>query len=282
MPETLPDERGCNERAMNKNSNKARILVLAAEEICGPCLAQELTRHGKGPEDASVVLIAPSLVRSATTAQTDDIDAAIVEAQRTVDASVARLEEQGYTVSGKVGDSDPGQAIEDGLAEFPSEEVIVATHPPDREERLEKNLIDRVTRDIGIDVTHVVVRPEHEHLLPRFEEVKARAPTSAERATEERRKQRDYLALFMGVAGIVILGLLALTGAGTVIHSAAGKAQLLIAAGAFCVAVFYAIGLIAFEAAGYRGMWAKLTSDSVFVVIPVALVASIVLSIVRG
>jgi len=267
---------------MSNDSKKARILVLAPDEICWPCLAQELTHHGWGPEDASVVLIAPSLVRSATAAQTDDIDAAIGEAQRTVDASVALLEEQGYSVSGKVGDSDPEQAIEDGLAEFPSEEVIVATHPSDREERLEKDLIDRLTRDSGIDVTQVVVPPEHEHLLPRFEEVKARAATPAERATEERRKRRDYLALLIGVAGIVLLGLLALTGAGTVIDSAAGMAQLLIAVGAFCVAAFYAIGLIAFEAVDYRGMWAKLTSDFVFVVIPVAVVASVVLSIVRG
>ncbi|HEX3263504.1 MAG TPA: hypothetical protein VHR37_07575 [Solirubrobacterales bacterium] len=125
---------------MNKNSNKARILVLAAEEICGPCLAQELTRHGKGPEDASVVLIAPSLVRSATTAQTDDIDAAIVEAQRTVDASVARLEEQGYTVSGKVGDSDPGQAIEDGLGVFRSDSFAICSPVRHRNNRIQPDL----------------------------------------------------------------------------------------------------------------------------------------------
>ena len=44
----------------------------------------------------------------------------------------------------------------------------------------------------------------------------------------------------------------------------------------------FGCGLIAFEAVDYRGMWAKLTSDFVFVVIPVAVVASVVLSIVRG
>jgi hypothetical protein len=266
---------------MDVNSHKAQILVLAAEEISGPCLTQQLTDRGKGPEDASVILIAPALVGSATAAQTSDIDAAIAEAQRKVDASVTLLVEQGYAASGKVGDSDPAQAIEDGLAEYAPEEVVVATHPADRESRLEKSLIDRVTRDVGIDITHVVMRPEHEHPLRRFEVVEARAPTAAERATERRRKQRDYLALGVGVVGVIVLGLLALTGGGN-ISSPAGIAQLLIAAAAFGVAVFYTIGLIAFEAVDYRGTWAKLTSDFILVVIPTAVVASIVLSIVRG
>jgi hypothetical protein len=260
---------------------RSRILLLIAEEICGPCLARELTDRGEGPGDATVAMVAPALVSSATAAQTDDIDAAIVEAQRKVDASVSLLRRQGYAVVGKVGDSDPVQAIGDGLAEFPSDEVIVATHPSERMERLEKDLIDRATRDIGIRVTHVVMNPGDGHPLGLFEEVAARAPTSGERRVQNRRRNRDYLALGLAVLGTFVLGRLAFTGTNET-TSAAGIAQLLIAGAAFSLAVFYVIGALAFEAIGYRGSWARLTSDLIFAIFPIAIAASIVLSVIRG
>jgi hypothetical protein len=114
---------------------KSRVLVLIADEICGRCLARELTDRGEGAAGTVVIMIAPALVHSATAAWTDDIDASIAEAERKVDASVALLRRQGYATVGKVGDSNPIRAIEDGLAEFAPDSVIVATHPVAPHER---------------------------------------------------------------------------------------------------------------------------------------------------
>jgi GABA permease len=140
---------------------KSRVLVLIADEICGRCLARELTDRGEGAAGTSVVIIAPALVHSATAAWADDIDAGIAEAERKVDASVALLRRQGYTVVGKVGDSDPVRAIEDGVAEFASDSVIVATHPEDRMGLLERELIDRLAHDgTGTGATRVVMAPD--------------------------------------------------------------------------------------------------------------------------
>jgi GABA permease len=139
---------------------ESRVLVLIAEEICGQCLARELTDRGHEPERTSVVLIAPALVHSRTEAWADDIDADIVEAQRKVDASVALLRRQGYTVMGRVGDSNPVRATRDALVEFPSKRVIVATHPADGMQQPERNLIDRLTRNAGIAITRVVMTPD--------------------------------------------------------------------------------------------------------------------------
>jgi hypothetical protein len=259
----------------------SRILLLIAEEICGPCLARELADRGDGPEDASVAMVAPALVPSAAAAQTDDIDTAIAEAQRKVDASVTLLRGQGYTAVGKVGDSDPVQAIGDGLAEFPSEEVVVVTHRSDRMKGLERDLVDRATRDLGISVTHIVMNPDDEHPLGLVEEVAARAPTSDERRVRNRRMYRDYLALGLAILGTFALGRLAFTGTNET-TSAVGIAQLLIASAAFGFAVFYVIGALAFEAIGYRGAWARLTSDLVIAIFPTAIAASVVLSVIRG
>src|SRR3954454_22940873 len=117
---------------------KSRVLVLIASEICGQCLARELAGRGEVATGTSVVIIAPALVHSATAAWTDDIDVGIAEAERKVDASVALLRRQGYSTVGKVGDSNPVRAIEDGLAEFAPDTVIIATHSADRMELLER------------------------------------------------------------------------------------------------------------------------------------------------
>jgi GABA permease len=141
---------------------KSRVLVLIADEICGRCLARELADRGEGAAGASVVIVAPALVHSATAAWTDDIDAGIAEAERKVDASVALLRRQGYATVGKVGDSNPIRAIEDGLAEFAPDSVIVATHPADRMGLLERELVDRLAHG-GTRATWVVMAPDGEY-----------------------------------------------------------------------------------------------------------------------
>src|SRR6202795_4175513 len=138
---------------------KSRVLVLIGDEICGRCLARELDHRGEGAAGTLVVIIAPALVHSATAAWTDDIDAGIAEAERKVDASVALLRRDGYTTVGKVGDSNPTRAIEDGLAEFAPDSVIVATHPADRMGLLETELVDRLAHD-GTGTTRVVMAPD--------------------------------------------------------------------------------------------------------------------------
>jgi GABA permease len=143
---------------------KSWVLVLIADEICGRCLARELADRGEGAAGTSVVIIAPALVHSATAAWTDDIDAGIAEAERKVDASVALLRRQGYTTVGKVGDSNPTRAIEDGLAEFAPDSVIVATHPADRMGLLERELVDRLAYD-GTRAIRVVMAPDGDHPL---------------------------------------------------------------------------------------------------------------------
>ena len=147
---------------------KSRVLILIAEEICGRCLARELANRGEGPEGTSVVIIAPALVHSVTVVWANGIDAGIAAAERKVDASVALLRRQGYTAVGKVGDSDPVRAIENGLAEFPSESVIVATHPAELMGLLEWELIDRLARE-GKAVTRVVMTPDVDDAMPRPE-----------------------------------------------------------------------------------------------------------------
>jgi hypothetical protein len=60
----------------------------------------------------------------------------------------------------------------------------------------------------------------------------------------------------------------------------AGIAQLLIGAGAFILVLGYAVGVLLLEALDNRV--GEITSDFILVVIPAAVIASAVLSLVRG
>jgi hypothetical protein len=92
--------------------------------------------------------------------------------------------------------------------------------------------------------------------------------------------RRDQLGLVVAVVGLVVIGLLAFTG-NDIIGSVAGIAQLLIAAGVFILVLAYAIGVLLLEALDNR-LGERLTSDFMLVVIPAAVIASALLSLVRG
>jgi hypothetical protein len=139
---------------------RSSVPILITGEISGRSLARELADRGERPDATSVVIIAPAPLQAAT-AWADDIDAGIALAERKVDDLVALLRNQGYTAVGKVGDSNPVRAIEDGLAEFPSKGVIVATHQGRRMKLLARYLIDLLTRE-STGVTRVVMSPIRE------------------------------------------------------------------------------------------------------------------------
>jgi len=75
---------------------------------------------------------------------------------------VLAVEEAGLKVRGEVGDSDPNVAIEDVLHQFPADEIVISTHPPERSRWLEHGVVQRARDEINLPVTHVVVDLEAE------------------------------------------------------------------------------------------------------------------------
>lgn len=70
-----------------------------------------------------------------------------------------RTGEHVEAAGGEIGDENPLQAIEDALAEFPADRVVLALHAQDHENWREHHLIERVQR--RIDVPTDVIRLEH-------------------------------------------------------------------------------------------------------------------------
>ena len=138
-----------------------RILVVANETVGGGALLDEIRNRSKGSE-TEILVVTPALVGSAVKAWASDVDDAIDAARRRQGESVRAIGALGVRARGEVGDSDPNVAMEDALREFPADEVIISTHPPDRSRWLERGVVDRAREEVELPITHVVVDLEAE------------------------------------------------------------------------------------------------------------------------
>ena len=66
---------------------------------------------------------------------------------------------RGHDANGHVGDADPLLAIEDALALFEPDEILLVTHPPGVSNWLERDLVRRTIERFGLTVAHLVVEP---------------------------------------------------------------------------------------------------------------------------
>jgi GABA permease len=131
-----------------------RVLVVANETVGGEALLSTLAQLAQPTTELRVV--APALA-SRVRHWTSDVDGARADAERRLQASVARLEASGLEVRGEIGDEDPLVAIEDALRTFGADAIVISTHPEGRSNWLKQNVVDRARERFALPVTHVVV-----------------------------------------------------------------------------------------------------------------------------
>jgi len=131
-----------------------KLLVLTPEPVDA-----DLLRETVGPdvEGAEVLVVSPATNRSKLAFWVSDSDEAIQEAERAESESVASLAEAGVEASGDTGESEPALALQDALATFPADRIVIFEHPEgDRDAREDTGLEDVETR-FGIPVTRAVI-----------------------------------------------------------------------------------------------------------------------------
>jgi hypothetical protein len=166
-----------------------RILVIANETCAARGVVDEVRYRG-GPS-AEVMVVAPALARSrlehwlTSAAQRRRADALV-----RLNASVSAFTAAGVPAQGALGDADPLQALDDALRTFEPDEVIISTHPPQRSNWLERQVVSRARERYELPITHIVVDLELE-AAP----VQAEAPPPpTEPGPEEPRRLRLYHA----------------------------------------------------------------------------------------
>jgi hypothetical protein len=132
-----------------------RILVVANETVGGAPLLQEIVKRSEHVAE-HVLVVCPAL-NSRLRHWTSDEDPARAEAQQRLDETITRLREAGVNAEGKIGDSDPLQAMEDALRTFGADEIVISTHPEGRSNWLERDIVSAARERFAVPITHVVV-----------------------------------------------------------------------------------------------------------------------------
>jgi hypothetical protein len=138
-----------------------RVLVVANQTVGGKALREEILNRSRG-RDSEILVLTPALTGSRAAHWASDVDEAIEHARQRNEVTVQTIEEAGLKARGQVGDSDPNVAIEDALLEFPADEIIISTHPPERSRWLERGVVEKARNEIELPITHVVVDLEAE------------------------------------------------------------------------------------------------------------------------
>jgi len=133
-----------------------RILVIANETAASAAVAEEVRWRARG-RNAEVLVVAPltpPLVseRSSDSAPEDRL----AEAKVRLEAVLAALADAGLNARGELGDADPLRALDHVVGRFHPDELIIATHPPDRSRWLTWNVVQRARERFQLPTTHVV------------------------------------------------------------------------------------------------------------------------------
>ena len=132
------------------------VLVIANETCASASVAEEVAYRARG--GASVVVVAPALARSRLAHwMSSDLERAQEEAEQRLTESLASLRAAGLEATGYLGDADPLQALDDALRLHRPIEVIISTHPPQRSNWLERQVVRRAREQYAVPITHIVV-----------------------------------------------------------------------------------------------------------------------------
>ena len=129
-----------------------KLLVVTPEPVDAKLLRATLGEEVRGAE---VLVISPATNQSKVAFWVSDSDEAIAEAEAAQQETVERLEEEGVDAAGDTGESEPDVAIQDALATFPADRIVVFSHPDldYREDRALENAEER----FGVPVTHAEI-----------------------------------------------------------------------------------------------------------------------------
>jgi hypothetical protein len=131
-----------------------KVLVLTSEAVNADALREAL---GTSAGDAEVLVVSPALTASPVRFWTSDVDPAIERAESVQEETVERLDEEGIDAAGDTGESDPLLAVQDALATFDADRIVIFTHPGDESGYREDDFVAEVERRFELPVDHRLV-----------------------------------------------------------------------------------------------------------------------------
>ena len=109
-----------------------KLLVLTPEPVDADRLRDTV---GPEVEGAEVLVVSPATNQSRLAFWVSDSDEAIAEAEQAEERTVESLESAGVDASGDTGESEPAVALQDALATFAADRIVIFEHPAGRPRR---------------------------------------------------------------------------------------------------------------------------------------------------
>jgi hypothetical protein len=131
-----------------------KLLVLTPEPVDADLVRAAV---GDEAEGAEVLVVSPATNQSKLAFWVSDPDDAIAEAETAQEETTERLEEAGIDAAGDTGESEPAVALQDALATFPADRIVVFSHPEGKRDYREDKGIAELQASYGIPVTHAEI-----------------------------------------------------------------------------------------------------------------------------
>jgi hypothetical protein len=130
-----------------------RLLVLATDPV-----GADDVRRALGDDDidgAEVLVVSPAVNESPIAFWVSDSDEAIAEAESVARATADALRDRAARATATTGDSEPLVALQDALATFPADRILVFARNQEHARYREDDTLAEAERRFGVPVTVV-------------------------------------------------------------------------------------------------------------------------------
>jgi len=130
-----------------------KLLVLATDPVDADAVRQALP--GDDLDGAEVLVVSPAVNESAVAFWVSDSDEAIEEAESAAEKTAAAMRDGGAQARATTGESEPLLALQDALATFPADRVLVFVREDDAARYREDDVVGEAERRFNVPVTEV-------------------------------------------------------------------------------------------------------------------------------
>jgi hypothetical protein len=130
-----------------------KLLVLATDPVSADDVRKALP--GDDLEGAEVLVVSPAVNESPVAFWVSDADEAIADAESTAEQTADALRERGVQARATTGESDPLLAMQDALATYQADRVLVFAREDEGARYREEDMLGEAQRRFGVPVTEV-------------------------------------------------------------------------------------------------------------------------------
>jgi len=129
------------------------LLVLASDPVDTAQVRSAL--DGEDIEGAQVLVVSPAVNSSPLAFWVSDSDEAIADAENAAQATAQALAAEGARTRATTGESEPLLALQDALATFPADRILVFVRGGDASRYREEDVVGEAQRRFGVPVVEV-------------------------------------------------------------------------------------------------------------------------------